>query len=381
MLARRGARVALAGRTLDQLAEVAEGIGGAGGTAITVTCDVSDEDSVRSAIETTVETWGRLDVVVANAGVNGRWAGIDDLAVEDFRSTLDINLVATFITIKYAVPHLRRRGGSVIVTSSVNGTRMFSNSGASAYSASKAGQVALAKMLAVELAPDKIRVNAICPGAIDTEISDNTDADNADVKIPVEYPEGHIPLTGGKPGSAEQVGETTFAVKRCSGTPGGLRFQNRGRVCRRGPRCASTHRSSPMKVLVRVCAEWPCTQSSLTRCRLSTESPPGPYIVHACNPHAQVRTQSTFVAQPQARRLGNCSVRPDAKSADDDVGWHLRAVDPHGVDVTVCCGDEPLDLGLGTHVDAHAFHGFMHQATHTGSSVVMGSSAWTMTRR
>jgi NAD(P)-dependent dehydrogenase (short-subunit alcohol dehydrogenase family) len=124
LLARRGARVALAGRTPDQLAKVAEAIGGAGGTAITVTCDVSDEDSVRSAIATTVETWGRLDVVVANAGVNGTWAGIEELAVEEFRSTLDINLVGTFTTIKYAVPHLRRRGGSVIVTSSVNGTRI-----------------------------------------------------------------------------------------------------------------------------------------------------------------------------------------------------------------------------------------------------------------
>ena len=207
LLAQRGARVALAGRTPDELAEVAEAIGRAGGTAITVTCDVSDEESVGSAISTTVDKWGRLDVVVANAGVNGTWAGIEDLTVEDFRSTLDINLVGTFITIKHAVPHLKRQGGSVIVTSSVNGTRIFSNSGASAYSSSKAGQVALAKMLAVELGPDKIRVNVICPGAISTEISDNTEADNEDVKIPVEYPEGNIPLTGGQSGSAEQVGQ------------------------------------------------------------------------------------------------------------------------------------------------------------------------------
>jgi len=203
LLARRGARVALAGRTPGQLTEVAEAIGGAGGTAITVTCEVSDEDSVRSAITTTVGTWG----LVANGRVNGRWAGIEERAVEEFRSTLDINLVGTFTTIKYAVPHLRRRGGSVIVTSSVNGTRIFSNSGASAYSSSKAGQVALAKMLAVELGPDKIRVNVICSGAISTEIADNTNAENDDVKIPVEYPEGYIPLTGGKSGSAEQVGE------------------------------------------------------------------------------------------------------------------------------------------------------------------------------
>ncbi len=207
LLARRGARVALAGRTADELLEVAEAIGRAGGTAITVICDVTDEDSVRSAVATTVDAWGGLDVVVANAGVNGRWAGIEDLSVEDFRSTLDINLVGTFTTIKYAVPHLRRRGGSVIVTSSVNGTRIFSNSGASAYSSSKAGQVALAKMLAVELGPAKIRVNVICPGAISTEIGDNTNAENDDVKIPVEYPEGNIPLTGGVPGSAEQVAE------------------------------------------------------------------------------------------------------------------------------------------------------------------------------
>ena len=207
VLAERGAKVALAGRTPDELEQVAERIGRAGGTAITVTCDVSDEDSVREAIARTVETFGRLDVVVANAGVNGTWAGIDDLTVEDFRSTLDINLVGTFTTIKHAVPHLRRRGGSVIITSSVNGTRIFSNSGASAYSSSKAGQVALAKMLAVELGPDKIRVNVICPGAITTEISDNTEAANEDVKIPVEFPEGQIPLTGDEPGSAEQVGQ------------------------------------------------------------------------------------------------------------------------------------------------------------------------------
>ena len=207
VLAQRGAAIALAGRTAEELTEVAEQIERAGGTAITVPCDVSEEDSVRQAIATTVEKLGRLDIVVANAGVNGTWAGIDELSVEDFRSTLDINLVGTFTTIKYAVPHLRGQGGSVIITSSVNGTRIFSNSGASAYSSSKAGQVALAKMLAVELGPARIRVNVVCPGAISTEISDNTDAANEDVKIPVEFPDGQIPLTGDEPGSAEQVGQ------------------------------------------------------------------------------------------------------------------------------------------------------------------------------
>lgn len=207
LLAERGASVVLVGRTESELEETAEQVRGAGGDALTVVADVSDSDAMAAAVERTIERFGRLDVVVANAGVNGTWAGIDDLSVEDFRTTLDINLTGTFVTIKHAVPHLARQGGSVAVVASVNGTRMFSNTGASAYSASKAGQVALTKMLAVELGPRKIRVNVICPGAIDTEIDDNTELENADVKIPVEFPRGEIPLTGKTPGTSAQVAE------------------------------------------------------------------------------------------------------------------------------------------------------------------------------
>jgi NAD(P)-dependent dehydrogenase (short-subunit alcohol dehydrogenase family) len=222
LLAARGARVTLVGRTEDELEEVAAGIRSEGGEAITAVADVSDEDAVEQAVRATLEQFGRLDVVVANAGVNGTWAGIEDLSVEDFRSTLEINLTGTFITLKATVPHVGR-GGSAVVIASVNGTRIFSNTGASAYSASKAGQVALTKMLAVELGPRGIRVNVICPGAIDTEISDNTDAQNEDVKIPVEYPEGHIPLTGSEPGTSQQVADlvaflASDAASHISGT-------------------------------------------------------------------------------------------------------------------------------------------------------------------
>jgi NAD(P)-dependent dehydrogenase (short-subunit alcohol dehydrogenase family) len=222
MLAARGARVTLVGRTADELEEVAQGIRDAGGEALVAVADVSDEEAVAEAVRATLAEFGRLDTVVANAGVNGTWAGIDDLTVEDFRSTLDINLTGTFITIKAAVPHMGG-GGSVVVVASVNGSRIFSNTGATAYSASKAGQIAITKMLAVELGPRKIRVNVICPGAIDTEISDNTNAQNEDVKIPVEFPEGNIPLTGSEPGSSEQVADlVTFlasdAASHISGT-------------------------------------------------------------------------------------------------------------------------------------------------------------------
>ncbi|PAW76114.1 MAG: hypothetical protein B9S32_16375 [Verrucomicrobia bacterium Tous-C9LFEB] len=102
-------------------------------------------------------------------------------------------------------------GGSIIVTASVNGNRIFSNTGATAYSCSKAGQVAMTKMLAVELAKYRIRVNAICPGAIGTLIDDNTEQRNLVTEsISVEYPEGPIPLTGNTPGAAGQVAELAW---------------------------------------------------------------------------------------------------------------------------------------------------------------------------
>lgn len=206
LFAKEGARVALLGRTREKLEETVRRIEEAGGEALAVEGDVSKYADMERVIAEVVETWGRLDVVFANAGINGVWAPIDELAPEEWEKTIAINLTGTFFSIKAAVPHMKERGGSIVVTSSVNGTRMFSNGGASAYATTKAGQVALTQMLAVELAKHRIRVNVICPGAIETEIEESTERrDLEEAKEPVEYPEGEIPLTDGKPGSAEQV--------------------------------------------------------------------------------------------------------------------------------------------------------------------------------
>ncbi len=207
LLAREGAKVVLISRTKEELEQVVQEIEDAGGEATALEADISDSETLKKAIDETVSKYGRLDVVFANAGVNGTWAGIEDLSEEDFRKTVDINLVGTFLTIKHTVPHLKKQGGSVVVTASVNGTRMFSNSGASAYASTKAAQVALTKMLALELAPQKIRVNVICPGAIDTEIDDNTEQKGSGVGVKVEFPGGKVPLTGGQPGKSEQVAQ------------------------------------------------------------------------------------------------------------------------------------------------------------------------------
>jgi NAD(P)-dependent dehydrogenase (short-subunit alcohol dehydrogenase family) len=148
---------------------------------------------MKVAIDRLVQEQGGLDIVFANAGINGVWAPIDEIKPEEWDKTIAVNLRGTYLTIHHAVPHLKQRGsGVILITSSINGTRVFSNAGATAYSATKAAQLTMGQMLAVELAKHRIRVNVICPGKIDTAEE-------------VEYPDGKIPLTDGEGGNAEDV--------------------------------------------------------------------------------------------------------------------------------------------------------------------------------
>ncbi len=208
LLAKEGARVGALGRTEKELNAAVAEIERAGGEAVALLADVSDAEQMRSAVDRLADRWGRLDIVFANAGINGVWAPIEEITPEEWDTTININLRGTFLTVKYAVPYLKRQGGAIVVTASVNGTRIFSNTGATAYSSTKAAQVAFTKMIALELAASHIRVNVICPGAIESEIGDNTEKRNLDqIKVPVEFPKGKIPLTGGKPGKAEQAAQ------------------------------------------------------------------------------------------------------------------------------------------------------------------------------
>jgi NAD(P)-dependent dehydrogenase (short-subunit alcohol dehydrogenase family) len=208
LLAQKGVKIAAVGRKEDELKELVREIEKFGGEGMPVVADISKPENMKLAYQQVEDKWGRLDIVFANAGINGVWAPLEELEVEEWEKTININLTGTFITVKYAIPLLKRNGGSIIITSSINGTRVFSNTGATAYSCTKAAQVAFTKMVALELAESKIRVNVICPGAIVTNIDSNTEKRNIeDVKEPVEFPEGQIPLTDGKPGSAEQVAQ------------------------------------------------------------------------------------------------------------------------------------------------------------------------------
>jgi NAD(P)-dependent dehydrogenase (short-subunit alcohol dehydrogenase family) len=225
-LAQEGARVGLLGHTEDELRSTAERISKTAGEAMVLPADVGDADAMEQATERLVQAHGRLDIVVVNAGINGVWAPIDELAPEEWDRTMQVNLRGSFLTLRYAVPHLKRAGGgSVVIVSSINGTRTFTSAGATAYACSKAGQVALAQMAAVELGKHRIRVNAICPGAISTSIEDSTTKRHTQAAgVAAEYPDGQIPLTGDRPGAAEDVAELVLFLasdrsRHVSGAP------------------------------------------------------------------------------------------------------------------------------------------------------------------
>lgn len=190
--AEAGAKVALADVQAEEGERVVREIESQGGEAIYLECDVKDAGAVEQAIATTVERFGKLDIVFANAGVNGVWAPVEELQPDEWDKTLDINLKGTFLTVHFSVPHLKRNGGgSIIITSSVNGTRTFSNPGTSAYSTSKAGQIAFMKIIALELGRSNIRCNAVCPGFVHTNIQENTEErDTEQIGIEIELPKG-----------------------------------------------------------------------------------------------------------------------------------------------------------------------------------------------
>lgn len=167
LFAREGAKVIAVDRIEDAVDETASMIRGAGGMVTSVAADAGDEEAVAGFVEHCVREHGGVDTVYANAGISGGLVPLAEQTVEYWQTVLRINLIGPFLAIKHASPHMiRQGGGSIICTASVAGLR--ANAGGTAYSASKAGVISLVQTAANEFYGTGVRVNAICPGLIET---------------------------------------------------------------------------------------------------------------------------------------------------------------------------------------------------------------------
>ena len=173
VFAREGAKVLAVDLAEEGLAATAAMINQAGGIASSLISDVGNDDDVAKFIDNCLETYGGLDVIYANAGVSGGRVPLAEQTTEMWQEILRVNLIGPFLAIKHAAPIMRAQGkGSIICTASVAALR--ANAGGSPYAASKAGVVSLVQTAANELFASGIRVNAICPGLIETGMTKST---------------------------------------------------------------------------------------------------------------------------------------------------------------------------------------------------------------
>ena len=172
-LCEAGADVVVCSRNAAEAARAAEEIDFAGeGRALGVEADVRDLAQVRRMIESTVEEFGKLDILVANAGVGGGFAPIDEIDPEDWSRVIDTNLTGVYNCCHVAVPELRRRGGGWIITiGSLAGRYAFA--GGTAYNASKFGLIGFSEALMLDVREHNIRVSCIMPGSVDTYFNDS----------------------------------------------------------------------------------------------------------------------------------------------------------------------------------------------------------------
>jgi NAD(P)-dependent dehydrogenase (short-subunit alcohol dehydrogenase family) len=185
LFTKEGARLIAVDRS-ETVQETAKLVSDAGGTVEAMTADAGSESDVKAFIDKAVSKYGRLDAIWANAGVSGGLVPLAEQTVEQWQEVLRINLIGPFLAVKHAMPHMiKQKSGAIVLTASVAGLK----AGASGhpYAASKAGVISLVQTTAYSLSGTGVRINAVCPGLIETgmtkPIFDNAKQRGTDGKI------------------------------------------------------------------------------------------------------------------------------------------------------------------------------------------------------
>ncbi|MGA2647906.1 MAG: SDR family oxidoreductase [Candidatus Sulfotelmatobacter sp.] len=172
LFAKAGAKVVVSGRREPEGQETIELIGAAGGDGLFVKADVSKASDVETLIQKAVERFGRLDIAFNNAGIEGVWVPIVRQSEEDWDRTIDINLKGVWLCLKYEIRQMLLQGGGGAIVNMASVVGLIGAAGAAAYSASKHGVMGLTKAAALETARNGIRINAVCPAAVETTMAE-----------------------------------------------------------------------------------------------------------------------------------------------------------------------------------------------------------------
>jgi len=168
-LAGEGANVVLTARRQGRLDELAQAVRDAGGQAVTVAGDARDEETARRSVDAALDSYGKIDILINNAGV-GNYKNIVETSADDYDEMMDSNVRSTFLFTRHAVPSMIERGaGTILMISSMAGVYGFA--GEAVYCATKFAQVGFAQALDKELRPHGIKVGVICPGGVKTEFA------------------------------------------------------------------------------------------------------------------------------------------------------------------------------------------------------------------